>query len=157
MATKKNTSSQKTASHIEEVDLSAINIDALDVTLPTTDTLSSASSQTAKNHDMNTDSDREEDFSSTFDDDFDDDFDDFDDFDGEDDGDETSTEKGDRFKQPKDFFTDKRRQKTLKKFLDVEVPAEFLDGLPEDLQLIFKKGKVEGKLVYDEVMGALPP
>ncbi len=59
-------------------------------------------------------------------------------------------------KMPKDFFTDKRRQKNLKKFLDVEVPAEFLEGLDENMQLLFKKWKVEGKLVYDEVMSALP-
>jgi len=38
----------------------------------------------------------------------------------------------------------------------VEVPAEYLEGLSEEMQLLFKKGKVEGKLVYDEVMSALP-
>ncbi len=36
------------------------------------------------------------------------------------------------------------------------MPAEYLEGLPEEIQLLFKKGKVEGKLVYDEVMSALP-
>jgi hypothetical protein len=45
----------------------------------------------------------------------------------------------------------------LKKFLDVTVPQEFLDGMTEPMQLLFKKGKAEGKLVYDEVMSALPP
>ena len=65
-------------------------------------------------------------------------------------------EKSGGAKIPKDFFTDKRRQKNLKKFLDVEVPAEYLEGLSEEMQLLFKKGKVEGKLVYDEVMAALP-
>ena len=55
-------------------------------------------------------------------DDFDDDFD-FDDSDDED-GDE---EKGDGYTAPKDFFTDKRRKKVLKKFLDVTVAPEFLE------------------------------
>ena len=36
------------------------------------------------------------------------------------------------------------------------MPAEYLEGLAEEMQLLFKKGKVEGKLVYDEVMAALP-
>ena len=31
------------------------------------------------------------------------------------------------FVGPKDFFTDKRRQKVVKKFLDIEVPAEYLE------------------------------
>jgi hypothetical protein len=51
--------------------------------------------------------------------------------------------KKDSYKSPKDFFTDKRRQKTLKKFIDVTVPQEFLDGLTDDLQLLIKKGKAE--------------
>ena len=29
--------------------------------------------------------------------------------------------------------------------------------MPETLQLLFKKGKAEGRLVYDEVITALPP
>lgn len=95
-------------------------------------------------------------------DDFDDDFgfdDDFtldDDFD-EDWDDEDGEWKKDNYKAPKDFFTDKRRKKSLKKFLDVTVPQEFLEWLPEKMQLLFKKWKAEGKLVYDEVMTALPP
>lgn len=94
-------------------------------------------------------------------DDFEDEFaefkDDFDDdFDFEPDESEFAEIEKDNYKAPKDFFTDKRRQKNLKKFLDVEVPAEFLEGLDEKMQLLFKKGKAEGKLVYDEVMSALP-
>lgn len=90
--------------------------------------------------------------------DFDADFDFKDDFDDDfeiDDAELAEIEK-DGYKAPKDFFTDKRRQKNLKKFLDVEVPAEFLEGLDEKMQLLFKKGKAEGKLVYDEVMSSLP-
>ena len=90
-----------------------------------------------------------------FNDAFDDDFDDFD-LDDVDESELQEIEKSGGAKIPKDFFTDKRRQKNLKKFLDVEVPAEYLEGLSEEMQLLFKKGKVEGKLVYDEVMAALP-
>ncbi len=96
-----------------------------------------------------------------FDDDFDvaeDDFDLDDDFTDDDDEDsEEGDDKKDGYKAPKDFFTDKRRKKNLKKFLDVTVAPEFLEGLPEKMILLFKKGKAEGKLVYDEVMTALPP
>jgi Sigma-70 factor, region 1.2/Sigma-70 factor, region 1.1 len=97
-----------------------------------------------------------------FDDDFDVAEDDFDvaedDFDSADDEDgEDGDEKKGGYKAPKDFFTDKRRKKNLKKFLDVTVAPEFLEGLPEKMILLFKKGKAEGKLVYDEVMTALPP
>ncbi|NRH21139.1 sigma-70 family RNA polymerase sigma factor [Candidatus Gracilibacteria bacterium] len=73
------------------------------------------------------------------------------------DGEDGEGKKKDSYKSPKDFFTDKRRQKTLKKFIDVTVPQEFLDGLSDNLQLLIKKGKAEGKLVYDEVISALPP
>lgn len=88
-------------------------------------------------------------------DDFDDDFEEEDDFDLEDGP--TPSEDGDGYVAPKDFFTDKRRKKNLKKFLDVTVPQEILEGMPEATQLLFKKGKSEWKLVYDEVMAALPP
>ncbi len=94
----------------------------------------------------------ERDFDDAFDDDEDDDFDD--DEDGDTDG---GHKKKDSYKAPKDFLTDKRRQKTLKKFIDVTVPQEFLDGMTPDLQLLIKKGKAEGRLVYDEVITALPP
>jgi RNA polymerase primary sigma factor len=65
-------------------------------------------------------------------------------------------EEEDGYVWPKDFFTDKRRKKNLKKFLDVTVPPEFLEGMTEDVQLLLKKWKAEWKLVYDEVMAALP-
>ena len=70
---------------------------------------------------------------------------------------EADEEEWDGYSAPKDFFTDKRRKKNLKKFLDVTVPEEILDGMPETLQLLFKKWKAEGRLVYDEVITALPP
>ena len=74
-------------------------------------------------------------------DDFDDDFEEEDDFDLEDGP--TPSEDGDGYDAPKDFFTDKRRKKNLKKFLDVTVPQEILEGMPEATQLLFKKGKAE--------------
>ena len=59
---------------------------------------------------------------------FDDDFDDNDEDDEiDDEGEDGESKKKDSYKSPKDFFTDKRRQKTLKKFIDVTVPQEFLD------------------------------
>ncbi len=88
-------------------------------------------------------------------DDFEDDFEEEDDFDIEDGP--VPSEDADGYVAPKDFFTDKRRKKNLKKFLDVTVPQEILEGMPEPTQLLFKKGKSEWKLVYDEVMAALPP
>lgn len=86
-----------------------------------------------------------------FTDEFEDDFEDFakpttDDGDEDDDG----------YVGPKDFFTDKRRKKIIKKFIDVTVPPEILDGMPEDIQELFKKWKSEGRLVYDEVIASLP-
>ncbi len=36
------------------------------------------------------------------------------------------------------------------------MPAEFLEGLSENLQLLIKKGKVEGKITYDELLAAMP-
>jgi len=38
----------------------------------------------------------------------------------------------------------------------VSVPAEFLEGLSEGLQLLIKKGKVEGKITYDELLAVMP-
>jgi Sigma-70 factor, region 1.1 len=89
-----------------------------------------------------------------FDDDFDDDFDEPE-WDEETDGEEKS--EWDWYKSPKNFFTDKRRKKTVKKFIDVTVPQEYLEGMSDPIQLIFRKGKSEWKLVYDEVISALPP
>ena len=52
---------------------------------------------------------------------------------------------------------DKRRVgKGIQKFIDISVPAEFLEGLSENLQLLIKKGKVEGKITYDELLAAMP-
>jgi RNA polymerase primary sigma factor len=89
-----------------------------------------------------------------FDDDFDDDFDEPE-WDEETDGEEKP--EWDGYKSPKNFFTDKRRKKTVKKFIDVTVPQEYLEGMSDPIQLIFRKGKAEWKLVYDEVISALPP
>lgn len=36
------------------------------------------------------------------------------------------------------------------------MPAEFLEGLSENLQLLIKKGKVEGKITYDELLASMP-
>lgn len=94
------------------------------------------------------------DFQKEFEDDFDDDFT-IDDIDLSD-IDELEKDELGGYKIPKDFFTDKRRKKTFQKFIDVEVPAEYLEGLAEDMQLLFKKWKAEWRLAYDEVMTALP-
>lgn len=136
---------------VEEIDLTAIDIDAINIPLdtpikPVTESKNRKEIRTQEEEEFPSDTETTNDF----DDDFDDDFD-FDE-------DWSSEEKwDDGYVGPKDFFTDKRRKKNLKKFLDVTVPEEFLDGMPEPMQLLFKKGKAEGKLVYDEVMGALPP
>ncbi len=156
-------------SQIEEIDLSLIDLTSISLdSLTSRDTkvLSSVKEEKIKDFSQkreksNDDDDDFEDSITTrdFDDDFDDDDDSGDDDSGDDDDDsgDDDTKKKDSYKTPKDFFTDKRRQKTLKKFIDVTVPQEFLDGLSDDLQLLIKKGKAEGKLVYDEVISALPP
>lgn len=60
-------------------------------------------------------------------------------------------------KVPIERNADKRRiGKGLQKFIDISVPAEFLEGLSETLQLLIKKGKVEGKITYDELLAAMP-
>lgn len=153
MAKKKNTN---TPASVEEVDLFAIDLEALDLNFWSEDEWSNREKKKKNNKKKHNSTDEIQDMElldkemlSEMSDDFDDAFDD--DFEI---GDEVN--EIDDFKGPKDFFTDKRRQKTLKKFLDVEVPPEFLEGLDEKMQLLFKKGKVEGKLVYDEVMSALP-
>ncbi len=136
----------------EEIDLTAIDIDAINIPLDTT--VKTASKESKPWKEMLTQ--EEDDFASDPEvtDEFDDDFQDEFEFE-EETTPEEKTEDG--YVGPKDFFTDKRRKKNLKKFLDVTVPQEFLEGIPEPMQLIFKKGKSEGKLVYDEVMSALPP
>ena len=147
---------------VEEIDLSAFDMNSID--LPASppareNTPEPHASLSKKERDIfddtlsaGEDSTLDEDepiIKDEFDDDFEDPFDDDDAPDGE--------EKWDDYSAPKDFFTDKRRKKNLKKFLDVTVPQEFLEGMSESMQLLFKKWKAEWKLVYDEVMTALPP
>ncbi len=164
-------------SQIEEIDLDSIDLSAIDLndltslepkkSLPKvqkekkskTDTVFDDAKITPHDDDTGDDLIIDTAFDDDFEDDFDDDFED--DFVALDDDDESEEgedwKKKESYKSPKDFFTDKRRKKNLKKFLDVSVPAEFLEGLSEKMQLLFKKGKAEGKLVYDEVMTSLPP
>ena len=60
-------------------------------------------------------------------------------------------------RMPVDRNQDKRRiGKGLQKFIDVTVPEEYLAGLSEDMQLLFKKGKLEGKITHDELARAMP-
>ncbi|MDD4151112.1 MAG: sigma-70 factor domain-containing protein, partial [Candidatus Gracilibacteria bacterium] len=89
-------------------------------------------------------------------DDFDEDFDeDEDDFDGEE-GEKKKKEKGLK-KIPIDRENDKRRiGKGIQKFIDVEVEQKFLEGMPETIQELMRKGKKEGKITQDELMSALP-
>mgnify|MGYP006316707607 FL=1 len=157
-------------SQIEEIDLSAIDLSAIDLddltSLEPKKALPLKKEKEEKNKDFsqkrNSSEEDEEDFDDPiitrdFDDDFDDDLDDDLDDEEDEEWEEWEGRKKDSYKSPKDFFTEKKKQKTLKKFIDVTVPQEFLDGLSENLQLLIKKGKAEGKLVYDEVISALPP
>ncbi|PID84075.1 hypothetical protein CSB09_02890 [Candidatus Gracilibacteria bacterium] len=134
---KQDKSSQKA----QEVDLTSIDLDSLD--LDASQILSKEDLAELKSEDL-------DELKEVFEDEFEEDEDDS--------QDAKKSEKGkeSEYKAPKDFFTDKRRQKQLKKFLDVSVPEEYLEGLSDELQFLFKKGKSEGKLVYDEVMSALP-
>ena len=60
-------------------------------------------------------------------------------------------------RMPLDRDQDKRRiGKWLKKFIDVEVPAKFLEWMNEEVQELMKKWKVDGKITQDELMTALP-
>lgn len=57
----------------------------------------------------------------------------------------------------KDREDDKRRAgKGLKQFLDVKVDEKFLDGMPEEIQELMKKGKKDWAVTQDEVMSAIP-
>lgn len=155
MATKKTKNIEKNSpknSGIEEIDLSSIDIEAID--LPNLEILPDLALNTPIVVDEKMQDEMLSDFKKEFNDDFDDDFtiDDIDFVDIE----SLEKDKSGKYKIPKDFFTDKRRKRDIEKFLDVEVPAEYLEGLSENMQLLFKKGKVEGKLAYDEVMMALP-
>jgi RNA polymerase primary sigma factor len=160
MATKKKQPIKDTA--VEEVDLSSFDIDAVDLPLPSLVSIQNIpepkKSLSQKEVDIFDDSIIWPDEVSTEEDpvikdEFDDDFEDPFDADAED----KWWEKWDDYVGPKDFFTDKRRKKNLKKFLDVTVPEEILDGMTDQIQLLFKKWKAEWRLVYDEVMTALPP
>jgi RNA polymerase primary sigma factor len=90
--------------------------------------------------------------------DFEEDFEDFDENDEEHDEDGTpkKREKG-LHRMPVDRSVDKRRVwKGLQKFIDVTVPAEILEWLPESVQDLCKKGKAEGKITHDELAAAFP-
>jgi RNA polymerase primary sigma factor len=57
----------------------------------------------------------------------------------------------------KDRDDDKRRAwKGLKQFLDIKVDEKLLDGMPEAIQELMKKGKKDGLVTQDEVMSAIP-
>ena len=136
-------------SQIEEIDLSLIDLSAIDIndltSLAPKKPLPFKKEKEEKSKEFSQKIEKSNDDDDDFEDpiitrDFDDDFDDDDDLDDDEDGDEDGDDKKkDSYKTPKDFFTDKRRQKTLKKFIDVTVPQEFLDGLSDDLQLLIKK------------------
>ena len=52
---------------------------------------------------------------------------------------------------------DKRRVgKGMQKFIDTEVPAEFLEWMTEPVQELMKKWKVDGRITQDELMNAVP-
>lgn len=55
-----------------------------------------------------------------------------------------------------DMKIDGRKKKFLKKFIDVTVAQEFLEDMPEEIQLLMKKWKAEGRLTFDEVLSAIP-
>ena len=52
---------------------------------------------------------------------------------------------------------DKRRVgKGMQKFIDNEVPEEILEDMPEEVQELMKKWKLEGRITQDELMNAIP-
>lgn len=60
-------------------------------------------------------------------------------------------------KLPIDRNDDKRRVwKWLQKFIDIEVPKEFLEWMTEEIQELMRKGKKEWKITQDEIMSAIP-
>lgn len=60
-------------------------------------------------------------------------------------------------KMPIDRSEDKRRiWKWLQKFIDIEVPKEILEWMPEEIQELMKKWKKDWKITQDEIMSALP-
>lgn len=92
-----------------------------------------------------------------FEDEKEDDWDNWDDDVSEDDlEDKDKKEKGLK-KMPIDRSEDKRRVwKWLQKFIDVEVPKEALEWMPEEVQELMRKWKKEWKITQDEIMAALP-
>ncbi|MFO0764045.1 MAG: sigma-70 family RNA polymerase sigma factor [Candidatus Gracilibacteria bacterium] len=40
--------------------------------------------------------------------------------------------------------------------MDIEIPQEYLEGLPPELVELFKKGKIDGHITNDELMSAFP-
>lgn len=60
-------------------------------------------------------------------------------------------------KMPVDRDDDKRRAwKWLLKFIDVEVEPAMLEWMPDSIQILMKKWKVEWKITQDELMSAIP-
>lgn len=60
-------------------------------------------------------------------------------------------------KMPLDRTEDKRRVwKWLQKFIDIEVPKEILEWMPEEIQELLKKWKKDWKITQDEIMSVLP-
>ena len=58
---------------------------------------------------------------------------------------------------PIDRDQDKRRVgKGMQKFIDNEVPVEILNGMPDAVQELMKKWKLEGQITQDELMNAIP-
>ncbi len=122
-------------SQIEEIDLSLIDTTFIDLSITKSESTSledKPKSQKLKESDDDFDvakDDHVDDLEFELKADFDDDFDDFeDDFEeGDEDDSDGDGEKKDGYKSPKDFFTDKRRKKSLKKFIDVTIPQEFLE------------------------------
>lgn len=60
-------------------------------------------------------------------------------------------------RMPIERSEDKRRiWKGMQKFIDTQVPDEFLEWMPEPVQELMKKWKVDGRITQDELMNAVP-
>ena len=60
-------------------------------------------------------------------------------------------------KLPKDRSEDKRRiWKGIQKFIDTEVPEKMLEWMPERIQELMKKWKINWAVTQDEIMTAIP-
>lgn len=91
------------------------------------------------------------------DDDWDDDWDDEDEDDDWEDFDWDEKKLKGLKKMPIDRSEDKRRVwKGLQKFIDIEVPKEFLEWMSEEIQELMRKGKKDWKITQDEIMSAIP-